>query len=89
MSPARDSAGHRAYVPFPLCRSRPVGHPRSSARVGDGAAVRSGSLSKAGGTAACLQHRQPRGALPAHEAGLSSRDSAGSVLCRPSVDSVL
>ena len=41
------------------------------------------------GMFACLQHRQPRGAFPAHEVGLSSRDSAGSVLCHPSVDSVL
>ena len=82
VNPAGDSAGHCASVPFPPCHGRPVGHPRSSPHVGDGAAVRSGSLSRAGGVADCLQHPPDAWRPP-------SRGSTGSVLCCPPVDHVL
>ena len=82
VNPARDSAGRPVSVPFPPCHGRPVGCPRSSPHVGDGAAVRSGSLSRAGGVANCLQH-PPASQRP------PSRGSAGSVLCCPPVDRVL
>ena len=82
VNPARYSAGCRASVPFPPCHGRHMGHPRSSPHVGDGAAVRSDSLSRAGGGANCLQHLLTAWRPP-------SRGSAGLVLCCPTVDRIL